>query len=240
MRRERLPFSVSMSGGDGDHLGERQIGFGDDQRRHQLGQRGNRQHRLRVLAVQHFVGVGVKHEGDAGLEVERVGRVVQAVELAERRTRRLGDHHGRDSLGTGTGARRGAALGLHGRIGRRIVRGRLRAGRGLLLGCGRRIGRHGHGDDSHQRQQCICYQLLNQCHSRPFPRGAASVGERKKARKIKNLRALPQVSTWDWPGREESLTPGLRRARSCCATCSTRPDTPWPTPRRCPDPHRRH
>ena len=42
-----------------------------------------------VLGEQHLVGVLVEHQGDARLQLERIDVVVQAGELAERRTDRL-------------------------------------------------------------------------------------------------------------------------------------------------------
>ena len=65
-------LGVESSCGDRQHLVQRQLRLGDDQRRHQLGDRGDRQHRLRVLAEQHLVGVLVDHQRDAGLQVERI------------------------------------------------------------------------------------------------------------------------------------------------------------------------
>jgi hypothetical protein len=88
LRREWLPFfGVDVVLADGDLLVERELGFGHDQGRHQLGQRSDREHRLRVLAEQHLVGVLVEDQGDAGLELQRVGCGMQARQLAERRTR---------------------------------------------------------------------------------------------------------------------------------------------------------
>ena len=61
---------------------------GDHHRRHQLGDRGDRQHGVGVLAEQHLVGVLVDDQGHAGLQVERIVGAVQAGQLAERRPRR--------------------------------------------------------------------------------------------------------------------------------------------------------
>ena len=72
-RRERLPFSVSTSSSVMvSDLVERLLRLGDDQRGHQLGERGDRQDGLRVLAEQDFVGVLIEDQRDAGLQVERI------------------------------------------------------------------------------------------------------------------------------------------------------------------------
>ena len=62
-RRPAVIVSISSSG---------RLRLGDDQRGHQLGDRRDRQHGLGVLAEQHLVGVLVDHQGDAGLQVQRV------------------------------------------------------------------------------------------------------------------------------------------------------------------------
>ena len=82
-------LGVDVLVGDRDHLVEGQVRLGDDDRGHQLGDRGDRQHRLRVLGEQHLVGVLVEHQGDARLQLERIDFVVQAGKLAERRMDRL-------------------------------------------------------------------------------------------------------------------------------------------------------
>ena len=92
LRADLEPRAAALLGvdvvvGDRDHLVERQARLGDDERGHQLGDRGDRQHRLRVLGEQHLVGVLVEHQGDARLQLERIDVVVQPGELAERRMR---------------------------------------------------------------------------------------------------------------------------------------------------------
>ena len=69
---------------DHEHLVQRQLRLGHDQRRHQLGDRRNRQHRLRVLGEQDLPRILVHHQRDARLQVQRIGSAVQTVELAER------------------------------------------------------------------------------------------------------------------------------------------------------------
>ena len=86
-------FGVDVVVGDRDRLVERQARFGDDDGGHQLGERGDRQDRLRVLAEQDLVGVLVEDQGDARLQLERIGGLMQADQLAERRAGRL-DAHG--------------------------------------------------------------------------------------------------------------------------------------------------
>jgi hypothetical protein len=82
--RARALFGVDLFLRDGDQLVERLARLGDDQRGHQLGDRGNRQHRVVVLGQQHLLGVLVHHQRHAGLQIERIIGTVEAVELTER------------------------------------------------------------------------------------------------------------------------------------------------------------
>ena len=87
-------LGVDVLVGDRDDLVERLLRLGDDHRRHELGERGDRQDGLGVLAEQDLVGVLVEDQGDARLQLERIGRLVQADHLAERRLGRLGADDG--------------------------------------------------------------------------------------------------------------------------------------------------
>jgi hypothetical protein len=81
-------FGVDVVLGDGDELFVRQMGFADQQAGHQLGERGDGQHGMVVLAEQHFVRVLVDDQRDARLQVEHVVGAVQAGHLAEGLARR--------------------------------------------------------------------------------------------------------------------------------------------------------
>jgi hypothetical protein len=110
--------------------------FGDDDGGHQLGERGDRQNGLGVLAEQDFVRVLIHDQGDARLQLERIGGLVQSDQLTERRLGRLGAD--RDdaavALAAGTDDEDLAHVGVGGNLGQT-------AGRGAAL---RRLGRaHG-------------------------------------------------------------------------------------------------
>ncbi|EKD98017.1 MAG: hypothetical protein ACD_23C00624G0001 [uncultured bacterium] len=60
-------FRIHVILGNGHKLIHGQTGLGDDEARHELGQRCNGQHRMVVLADQNLIRVLVDHEGHAGL-----------------------------------------------------------------------------------------------------------------------------------------------------------------------------
>jgi hypothetical protein len=79
---------------DHDHLVHRQASLCHDQTGHQLGQRGNRQHRAVVLAEKDLARVLIHDQGDARFEVQGVRCAMQTSQLSKRgfyRDRRL--HH---------------------------------------------------------------------------------------------------------------------------------------------------
>ena len=65
-------FGIHIVLRDGDHLIHGQAGLRDQQTGHQLGQRGNRQHCLIVLAQQHLMCVLVNHISHAALQIQGI------------------------------------------------------------------------------------------------------------------------------------------------------------------------
>ena len=65
-------FGIHIVLRDGDHLVHGQTSLRDQQTRHQLGQRSNRQHCLIVLAQQHLMCVLVDHISHAALQIKGV------------------------------------------------------------------------------------------------------------------------------------------------------------------------
>ena len=81
----RAPFfGVHIGLGDADAFVHGQIGLSDDQSRHQFGQGCNRQNHMVILAVEDFLRLLVHHQGDAGVQAQRVGSGMQARHLAKR------------------------------------------------------------------------------------------------------------------------------------------------------------
>ena len=137
-------FCIDVVLGDGQRLVHGQMRLGNQEPRHELGQRSDRQNRLVILAEQHFMRILVNHQGDAGLERKRVADLVQSGQLAKRLPLRR--HIRRTHRGFGAAghlARRGRFAGC------RTLGG---GGADLLL-LGRLLGRGmGHGDGQRQAQ----------------------------------------------------------------------------------------
>ncbi|MPM93935.1 hypothetical protein SDC9_141077 [bioreactor metagenome] len=123
-------FGVHIILRDGDGLVHVQMRFGNQQTRHELGQRSNRQHRAFVLAEQHFLGVLVDHQCHTGLQRQRILHIMQPRNLPERlRRRRVGNGPNRC-----LGAARSQTIGLADRCRHSpgLGAGRLRGLAGLL------------------------------------------------------------------------------------------------------------
>jgi len=91
-------FGIDVVLGDGDQFFVRKTGFADEQPRHELGERCDRQHGVVVLAEQHLVRILVDHQRDARFQVERVIGSMQAGQLAEGLAGRRLDAHDRAAL----------------------------------------------------------------------------------------------------------------------------------------------
>jgi hypothetical protein len=128
-------------------LVERLPGVEHDERRHQLGDGGDRQHRARVLAEQDLVGVLVDHQRDAGPQIQRVIGLVQPGQVAERGAHRHGPSRGLDA----PARRLDAALAtrVNGLLGDRFLGGDPLGGR---LGAGAGAGQ----DQRHHRGHAPC------------------------------------------------------------------------------------
>jgi hypothetical protein len=172
-------LGVDVVVGDRDHLVEGQVRLGDDDRGHQLGDRGDRQHRLGVLGEQHLVGVLVEHQGDARLELERIGFVVQAGKLAERRMDRLDPDQGHPAQGAVA-----AADHDHGGV---LARGAApwRRRRRFFSG-GRRLGRGRGGDGGDAESRVAETRVRTVDKTLPSGAGGArSLGEQEKRARSK-------------------------------------------------------
>ena len=129
-------FGIHIILRDGDGFIHGQMGLGNQQTRHQLGQRGDGQHGMVVLAEQHFVGVLVHDQGHAALEIKRIGHCMQPGHLPERQAWLVGN--GTNGAGSAAG---GHAAGLARALGNALALGSRRGAllHGLLLDRG-----HGH------------------------------------------------------------------------------------------------
>ena len=81
----RTPFfRVHVGLGDADALVHGQVGLGNDQACHQLGQGCNWQDRVVIFAVEDFLGLLVHHQGHAGVQAQSIRCGMQACHLAKR------------------------------------------------------------------------------------------------------------------------------------------------------------
>ena len=78
-------FGVHIVLGDGDRFIEVQLGLAHDQAGHELGDRGDGQDGVIVLAQEHLLGVLVDHVSHAGLQGQLIGNRMQTSQLAKRR-----------------------------------------------------------------------------------------------------------------------------------------------------------